>query len=153
MTGTSGTSTPAPERARRPSPALQRAYHWGLGVFLACGAIQIFLAGLGVFSSAGDPGIDPHRFFALVLAGVALAVVVLAAVARAGARAIGLSVVLFLLVFLAQGFLAAWGGEISPWFGGLHALDGLVIIGLAAYLFVSSGPDRAETDRRPISRR
>jgi len=126
----------------------QRAYHWGLGVFLACGAVQVFLAGLGVFSSTGDPGIDPHRWFGLALAGVALAVVILAAVARAGARAIVLSVLIFLLVFLAQGFLAAWGRDTSAWFGGLHALDGLLIIGLAGYLFATSGPDRAAVSPR-----
>jgi hypothetical protein len=51
-------------------------------------------------------------------------------------------------VFLAQGFLAAWGRDTSAWFGGLHALDGLLIIGLAAYLFATSGPDRSAVSRR-----
>jgi hypothetical protein len=139
---TDRTTESPPGRARTVSPGLYRAYHYVLGVFLVCGAIQIFLAGLGVFSSsASDPGIDPHRFFALVLAGVAVVIIVLAALARAGARAITLSVVIFLLTFLAQGFLAAWGRETSAWFGGLHALDGLIIIGLAGFLFGSSrGP-------------
>ena len=108
-----------------------------MGVFLVCGAVQIFLAGLGVFSAGGGPGIDPHRFFALVLAAVAFVAVVLAAVARAGARVIVLTAVVFLLTFLLQGFLAVWGRD-SAWFGGLHALDGLLLIGLAAYLFVTS---------------
>jgi hypothetical protein len=117
-----------------------QAYHWTLGVFLVCGVLQIFLAGLGVFSSsADDPGIDPHRLFAHVLAGIAFVAVVLAAVGRAGGRAIGLCVLLFVLVFLAQGFLAVWGREQSAWFGGLHALDGLLIIGLAGWLFTTSG--------------
>jgi Family of unknown function (DUF6220) len=144
MAGTSGTTAPAPGGTRSRSPALYRAYHWTLGVFLVCGAVQIFLAGLGVFP--GGPGIDPHRFFALVLAGIAGVAVVLAAVARAGGRAIGLNVLLFVLVFLVQGFLAMWGRDESAWFGGLHALDGLIIIGLAGYLFGTSG-------RRPISPR
>ena len=122
-----------------------QAYHWTLGVFLVCGAIQIFLAGLGVFGGGG-PGIDPHRFFALVLAGLAFIAAVLAAVARAGGRAIGLCVLLFALVFVVQEFLAMWGQDQSAWFGGLHALDGLIIIGLAGYLFGTSG-------RRPISPR
>jgi hypothetical protein len=42
------------------------------------------------------------------------------------------------LVFVVQGFLAVWGRD-NAWFGGLHALDGLLIIGLAGYLFASSG--------------
>jgi hypothetical protein len=140
MTGPRGTTAPATDRARSPSPGLHRAYHWTLAAFLVGGAVQVFLAGLGVFSSSGDPGIDPHRWFALVLAGVAFVAVVLAALGRAGARAIGLSVLLFLLVFFAQGFLAVWGRELSAWFGALHALDGLLIIGLAGYLFSTSRP-------------
>jgi hypothetical protein len=130
--------TTTPVDSRTPSAGAYRAYHWALAVFLVCGAVQVFLAGLGVFSQSGDPGIDPHRFFALVLAGVAFVVAVLAAVARTGARTIGLCVLLFLLVFLLQGFLAVWGRD-SAWFGGLHALDGLLIIGLAGYLFATSG--------------
>ena len=122
---------------RTPARGAYLAYHRALGVFLLCGAVQILLAGVGVFSGVG-PGIDPHRWFALVLAAVALMIVVLAAVARAGRQAVVLSVVLFLLTFVLQGFLAVWGRE-SAWFGGLHALDGLLLIGLAAYLFVSSG--------------
>jgi hypothetical protein len=127
-----------PVDSRTSTAGAYRAYHWALGVFLVCGAVQVFLAGLGVFSQSGDPGIDPHRFFALVLAAVALVVVVLAAVARAGARIIGLCVLLFLLVFLLQGFLAVWGRD-NAWFGALHALDGLLLIGLAGYLFATSG--------------
>jgi Family of unknown function (DUF6220) len=131
-------TTEAAAGTRTPASGAYRAYHAALGVFLVCGAVQIFLAGLGVFSAGGGPGIDPHRWFALVLAGVALVIVILAAVARAGRRAIVLSVVVFLLTFVLQGFLAVWGRE-SAWFGGLHALDGLLLIGLAGYLFGSSG--------------
>jgi len=147
MTGTSGTTAPAPGGTRGPSPGLYQAYHWTLGVFLVGGVVQIFLAGLGVFPGGG-PGIDPHRFFALVLAGIAFVAVVLAALARAGGRAIGLSVLLFLLVFFAQGFLAAWGRDLSAWFGGLHALDGLIIVGLAGYLFGSSSRRHPPVSRR-----
>ena len=134
------TEQPTAAPVRAPAPGAYRAYHLALGVFLVGGAVQIFLAGLGVFafSGGGGPGIDPHRWFALALAGVSLVIAVLAAVARAGRRAIGLSVLLFVLVFLVQGFLAAWGRD-SAWFGGLHALDGLLIIGLAGYLFGTSG--------------
>jgi len=149
MARTSGTTATAAGGTRSRSPGLYRAYHWTLGVFLVCGVVQIFLAGLGVFSSsADDPGIDPHRFFALVLAGIAFVAIVLAALARAGGRAIGLCVLLFLLVFFAQGFLAMWGRDLSAWFGGLHALDGLIIIGLAGYLFGTSGRESAPVSRR-----
>jgi len=128
--------TSAPVRSRAAGAYL--AYHRALGVFLVCGAVQVFLAGLGVFSSGGGPGIDPHRWFALALAAVALVIVVLAVVARAERRIIGLGVLLFVLTFVVQGLLAMWGRD-SAWFGGLHALDGLLLIGLAGYLFASSG--------------
>jgi hypothetical protein len=131
-------TTATPVDSRTPASGAYRAYHGALGVFFVCGAAQVFLAGLGIFSQSGGPGLDPHRYFAHVLAGVALVVVVLAAVARVGARTIGLAVLLFLLTFLAQGFLAVWGRD-NAWFGGLHALDGLLLIGLAGYLFGSSG--------------
>jgi hypothetical protein len=146
---TDSTTRPAPAGTQTRSGAY-RAYHVALGVFLLCGAVQIFLAGLGVFGGGGGPGIDPHRYFALVLAGLALVIAVLAAVARAGTRAIVLSVLIFVLVFLVQGFLAAWGQEDSAWFGGLHALDGLLIIGLAGFLFGTSSD--AVSGRRPGTR-
>jgi hypothetical protein len=130
--------TTTPVDSRTPTAGAYRAYHWTLGAFLVCGAVQVFLAGLGVFSRSGDPGIDPHRFFALVLAVVALVVVVLAVMAHAGARIIGLCALLFVLTFVVQSLLAMWGGD-NAWFGGLHALDGLLLIGLAGYLFGTSG--------------
>jgi hypothetical protein len=54
-------------------------------------------------------------------------------VARPGGRAIVLSFVLFLLTYTVQSILAA-AGEDTPFFGGLHALDAFVILGLAGYL-------------------
>jgi hypothetical protein len=133
------TEQPTAAPVRTPAPGAYRAYHLTMGVFLVCGAVQIFLAGLGVFGGGGGPGIDPHRWFALALAAVALVGVVLAIVARAGGRTIGLTVLLFVLVFVVQSFLAMWGSETSAWFGGLHALDGLLIVGLGGYLFGTSG--------------
>jgi hypothetical protein len=133
------TEQPTAAPARSHASGAYLLYHRALAVFLICGAVQVFLAGLGVFSGGGGgPGLDPHRWFALALAAVALVVVVLAVVARTGRRTIGLGVLLFVLVFVVQGFLAVWGRD-NAWFGGLHALDGLLIIGLAAYLFASSG--------------
>jgi hypothetical protein len=142
MTGrTRGTTAPAPGRSRTPASAAYRVYHWALGLFLLLGAVQIFLAGLGVFSSAGDPGFEPHRLNGFAMSGVALVVVVLAAVARAGPRHIAAAVVLLLLVGVMQSLLTAGGWE-NAWIGGLHALDGLVILGVAGNLFGASAPGR-----------
>jgi hypothetical protein len=115
-----------------PSP-VQVAYRVALAVFLLMGIVQIFLAGLGAFSARGDPGFGPHRAVGFAMAGVALVIVVLALLARAGGRAIGVAAVLLLLVAVVQSLLASVG-EDSAFVGGLHALDGLVILGLAGYL-------------------
>jgi len=116
-----------------PPPTVLLVYRAALTVFLLMGAVQIFLAGLGVFSSAGDPGFGPHRMVGFAMAAVALVILVLAALARAGGRAIGVAVLLFLLAAVGQSLLAAIG-EDSAFVGGLHALDGLVILGLAGFL-------------------
>jgi uncharacterized protein DUF6220 len=103
------------------------AYRVVLALFLLGGAVQIFLAGRGAFGG----GFDAHRTFGFVLSGIALVVLVLALLARVGTRDVVLAVVLFLLAGGAQSLLAGAGG---PVWGGLHALSGLAIIGIAGFL-------------------
>ena len=62
-------------------------YRWGLVVFLAAGVVQIFLAGLGAFRllhGAGDAALDPHRTLGFVMAGMAIVILILTLIARAG---------------------------------------------------------------------
>jgi hypothetical protein len=133
---------------RRPSSAagagLRRAalgaYRWLLLGFLLLGAVQIFLAGLGAFrldntGVSGDTAFAPHRAVGFAMGGVALVILLLALIARAGFRAVVLSAVLFLLAFLAQSVLASLADH-SVAFGGLHALDGLAILAIAAFLYL-----------------
>jgi hypothetical protein len=119
--------------AREAPPAVGIAYRAALGIFLLMGATQIFLAGLGVFSADSGPGFQPHRVLGFVMAGVALLIVVLALLARAGGRSIGLAVVLFVLAAGGQSLWAELGTD-SAFFGGLHALEGLAMLGLAGFL-------------------
>jgi len=119
-------------------------YRWLLLAFLLLGVVQIFLAGLGVFSldgqklgAAGETAFDPHRNLGFAMGAVALLILVLALLARLGARAIILAVVLLLLTSLMQSLLAGLADD-QAFFGGLHALDGLVILGIAGYLYASS---------------
>jgi hypothetical protein len=120
----------------------QAGYRWLLLTFLVLGAVQIFLAGLGAFridnlGVSGDTAFAPHRALGFAMAGVALLILVLALIARPGVRAVIGSVLLFLLAVLVQSLLASLADN-TVWFGGLHALDGLAILGIAAFLYLAA---------------
>ena len=123
------TDSPAPPTATRRSGPLLPVYRVVLAVFLLAGAVQIFLAGFGVWGG----GFDAHRILGFTIAGIAVLVLVLALVSRAGTRDVVLAVVLVLLTGGAQSLLAEAGGSGAFW-GGLHALDGLAILGIAGFL-------------------
>ena len=137
-----------PGAAATPVTGLRRGaflgYRWALLAFLLAGVAQIFLAGLGVFrlqgeglAAGGDTAFAPHRALGFTMAGIALLILVLAVIARPGARDIILSAVLVLLTSLMQSLLAGLADSHAI-YGGLHALDGLLILGLAGYLYVRS---------------
>jgi hypothetical protein len=134
--------TGAHERATAPTrealPAVRIAYRVVLALFLLMGVTQIFLAGLGAFSLGSGPGFEPHRLLGYAMSPVALLIVVLALAVRAGGRAIGLAVLLFVLAAGGQSLWAALASD-SPFFGGVHALEGLALLGLAGYLQGAAG--------------
>jgi hypothetical protein len=113
------------------------AYQWVLLAFLVLGVIQIFLAGIGAFTlnrgELGPAAFNPHRNLGFALGALTLLILLLAIGARAGKRAIILSVVMVVLANVAQSLLAS-AGEQTPFVGGLHALDGLAIVGIAGFL-------------------
>ena len=124
--------------------AARAGYRWLLLVFLLAVAVQIFLAGLGVFDldghklgSSGETAFDPHRLNGNIMSAVALVLLVLILVARPGARLIVQAVVLFLLMAVAQPLLAD-AGEDQAWVGGLHAIIGVGLLGLASRLLVET---------------
>jgi hypothetical protein len=135
---TPGATTPG--GATTPVTGLRRGaflgYRWALLAFLLAGAAQISLAGLGVFSlhDQGDAAFAPHRDLGFAMAGLALLILVLAVIARPGARAIVGAAVLVLLTSLMQSLLAGLGEDHAA-YGALHALDGLLILGIAGYLY------------------
>jgi hypothetical protein len=147
-----GTATPGaattPVTLATPVTGLRRGaflgYRWALLAFLLAGVTQIFLAGLGVFrlqgeglAAGGDTAFAPHRALGFTMAGIALLILVLALIARPGARAITGSAVLVLLTSLMQSLLAGLGEDHAA-YGALHALDGLLILGIAGYLYAQS---------------
>jgi hypothetical protein len=111
-----------------------------LAALLVLGVVvQFFLAGLGVFSIPGheDLGkvtsLDPHRALAAILAVIAILMFIAALVARTSKAKIWVSILVAVLAEPVQGLLAS-AGEDHHWVGGLHALDGLIILGLAGWL-------------------
>jgi hypothetical protein len=147
-----GTATPGaattPVTLATPVSGLRRGaflgYRWALLAFLLAGVTQIFLAGLGVFrlqgeglAAGGDTAFAPHRALGFTMAGIAQLILVLALIARPGARAITGSAVLVLLTSLMQSLLAGLGEDHAA-YGALHALDGLLILGIAGYLYAQS---------------
>jgi hypothetical protein len=123
-------------------------YRWLLLAFLLAGCVQIFLAGLGVFSfgdhdtAAGTGAFDAHRTLGFSMAGVAVFIFVLAVIARPGVLPVALSGVLVVQTTLLQSLLAGLADN-AALYGGLHALDGLLVLGIAGFLSATSRRRRA----------
>lgn len=120
---------------------VDRAFVYLVTLFFVGVLLQVFFAGVGAFGELGDhvkkledaSSFDPHRALGNILGGVALILLILAALARA-ARSVWVgALVLAVLAAVAQSGLAA-GGEDNKWIGGLHALDGMIILLLAGWL-------------------
>lgn len=98
--------------------------HQGLGFLFLLGAtIMFFLAGTGAFGEGFDAHVDLGRGLQVV----ALLLVVLAAVGRR--EALIPSIALLVLIVI-QGVLAAVGEDVS-FIGGLHPVNGLLILVVA----------------------
>jgi hypothetical protein len=129
-------TTTVQDRDQATGSGLRRAarvgYRWLLLAFLVAVAVQIFLAGLGVFSfgngdrAGGDHAFSPHQGLGFALAGASILLLVLAIAARAGRLTLWLAVALVVQTCLLQSLLDGLGHD-SAMFGGLHALDGLLI--------------------------
>lgn len=95
--------------------------HQGLGFLFLLGAtIMFFLAGTGAFGEGFDPHVDLGRGLQVI----ALLLVILAAVGRR--EALVPSVVLLVLMLIQSGL--AQVGEDTSFIGGLHPLNGLLIL-------------------------
>jgi len=117
-----------------PRRAAAAGYRWLLLVFVVAGAVQIFLAGLGVFHHH-SVGLGPHATLGFAMGGIAVLILVLALAARPGGWAIAGAAVLVVQTDFLQSLLAGLGNDDDPAWGGLHALDGLLAIAVACYLY------------------
>ena len=143
-------ATTVHDRAQATGSRLRRAarvgYRWLLLVFLLAVAVQIFLAGLGVFNfgngdrSGGDHAFSAHQGLGFAIAGASILLLALAITARPGKLALWLAVALVVQTCLLQSLLDGLADNTAV-FGGLHALDGLLIA-------VSAGVQYALARRR-----
>src|SRR5690242_21961935 len=103
------TSVRDQDQAARPGTRrAATAYRWALLVFLLAVAVQIFLAGLGVFSfgngdrAGGDHAFSAHQGLGFAIGGASILLVVLAIAARAGRPAVWLGAALVVSTCLLQ---------------------------------------------------
>ena len=137
----------------RPRSGLRRgadlAYGY-LAAFFVLGVLfQVYLAGEGVFGInarkvADASSLDPHRMWGSVLMVLALVLLILALVAWRSVRTVLSTLLLALLVIVAQSGLAA-AGDSNKWLGGAHALDGMIILLLSLWLAIASWRRRSHS--------
>ncbi|MGY1787166.1 DUF6220 domain-containing protein [Geodermatophilus sp. SYSU D00698] len=128
------TSTTTRARAGGPRHGALVAHRLALALLLLAVVVQFFLAGLGAFGGGFDAHVTNGYY---VIPALALVVLVLGPVARVGTRDVVLSAVLVLLVVFGQSLFKVLADEGAFW-GGLHALDGLVVLGITGFLHTSA---------------
>lgn len=112
-------------------------------VTLAAIVVQFVFAGLGAYGAS----FDAHRILGGVIGLLTLVMLILVLIARPSWLTVGITVLLVVLALPVQTVLANLGDDTDAWFGGIHALDGLIIIGLTSWLAMSTkGFDRAGTE-------
>jgi hypothetical protein len=144
MTSTKNPTTGRTEAAAGAPPlsparrGADRAYAVLAALFVLAVLVQVYLAGLGAFGSRHGHGwFDPHEALGNALGITGAVLLVLALIARAGRWTVIGALVVGVLTEVAQHGLAA-AGHGNPWIGGLHAFDGMLILGLGVALAVTS---------------
>ncbi len=105
-------------------------------IAVAC-VVQIFLAGRGAFGVHGaaelddQKSFDPHRALGEVIGLLAVLAFLAALIAWRNKRIIWLTLALAVMAEVLQHVLAL---PKHPWVAGLHALDGVAILGLSGWL-------------------
>ena len=150
MTDT-GQTVPLVQRGWR--RGVDRAYGYLAGLFVVAVLVQVFLAGVGAFGDhaakiANAKSFDPHRALGTVL-GIVAVVLFLAALAARASRATVIGAFLLATLTLVAQMALAGGGENNKWVGGIHALDGMLILVLSVWLAGSA--HRREAIRRRSS--
>ena len=105
---------------------LRRLHAGAAWLFVASIIVQVFLIGTALPQLGGSNNFSDHINFGYTYVGLAaLLVVVTAVIARAGRRAIGISVGL-LVLYIVQTSLP-YAKESIPWIAALHPVNALVL--------------------------
>lgn len=115
--------------------------------------LQVAFAALGFWGAEEKPGdqawgmaaFEPHVINGMILYGIAAVLFVLGLLSMSGWPRWVVPLVLFVLLFWVQGLLVGLGFSESRWYGFLHAISGLVIIGGFGWLF-------GDRTRHPLGR-
>jgi hypothetical protein len=147
------TKTEQPPATGRPVSGLRRgadlAYGY-LAAFFVLGVLfQVYLAGVGVFGInarkvANASSLDPHRAWGSVLMLLAIILLILALAAWRSVAVVLSTLLLAVLVTVAQIGLAA-AGDSNKWLGGAHALDGMIILLLSLWLAIAAWRRRSRS--------
>ena len=110
---------------------------------------QVYLAGVGVFGInarkvANASSLNPHRAWGSVLMLLAIILLILALIAWQSVAVVLSTLLLAVLVTVAQVGLAA-AGDSNKWLGGAHALDGMIILLLSLWLAVAAWRRRSRS--------
>lgn len=116
---------------------------------VAATAAEFALAGLGAFRGADaartqDSFYDPHRALGVAIGVLAVVLFIMVLAGRGRRRAVLTAGLLAVLAAAAQPLLAQAGGT-TAWVGSLHAVNGLLILGLAATLIRQSRASKPGT--------
>lgn len=121
----------------------RRAYPFVAALFVVCGIVQVFLAGLGVFD---DPGaFITHRNFGYTFGLLVFVLLLLALVGRMPRALIGGSALLVVLFILQSVFVEI--RKDMPAVAALHPLNGFLILALGSFLTRASWRTRAAEPR------
>jgi hypothetical membrane protein len=149
MTAKTGETAVAQQRRGGVRGGFDAVYGYVAAFFVLGVLAQVFLAGVGIFGNnaikvANATSLNPHRAWGTVLMVISLILLILALVAWASRATVIGTFVLALLVIVAQSGLAS-AGESNKWLGGLHALDGMVILLLSIWLAIAARRRRARS--------
>jgi hypothetical protein len=117
-----------------------RTVHGGLvHLFAGLLVVQFFLAGLGAFTTVhnkrfNDNNFAAHGILGTLLVVFALVLLLIVLIGRWSAMAVKLSGALFGLMVV-QFLLGVSGAGTAAWLGGLHAVNAVLLLGVA-YLLV-----------------